>query len=133
VYTPGKDNSRADALSQQSDIAGTKEITNSAILKINANRSLGPARQLNQLIISIRIEVPEELQESIIQQHHNNPVHKHPEVAQTIEQIQRNYQFKNIKEKVTSYIKKCADCQKNKHSTHAPYREIQPIELPSEP
>jgi hypothetical protein len=66
MYTPGKDNSRADALSQQSDIAGTKEITNSAILKINADRSLRPARQLNQLIISIRIKVPEELQESII-------------------------------------------------------------------
>jgi hypothetical protein len=133
VYTPGKDNSQADALSRRSDIAGTKEITNSAILKINANRLLGPARQLNRLIISIRIEVPEELQESIIQQHHDNPVHRHPRVTRTIEQIQRNYQFKNIKEKVTSYIKKCTDCQKNKHSTHAPYREMQPIELPSKP
>jgi hypothetical protein len=67
MYTLGKDNSQADALSQQSDIAGTKEITNSAILKINADGSLGPARQLNQLIISIRIKVLEELQESIIQ------------------------------------------------------------------
>jgi hypothetical protein len=133
MYTPGKDNSQADALSRRSDIAETKEITNSAILKINADGSLGPARQLNQLIISIRIKVPEELQESIIQQHHDNPVHGHPRVARTIEQIQRNYQFKNIKEKVTSYIKKYADCQKNKHSTHAPYGEMQPIELPSKP
>jgi hypothetical protein len=66
MYIPGKDNSRADALSRQLDIAGTKEITNSAILKINADGSLGPARQLNQLIISIGIKVLEELQESII-------------------------------------------------------------------
>jgi hypothetical protein len=66
MYTPEKDNSQADALSRQSDIAGTKKITNLAILKINANRLLGPARQLNQLIISIRIKVLEELQESII-------------------------------------------------------------------
>jgi hypothetical protein len=133
MYTPGKDNSRADALSQQSDIAGTKEITNSTILKVHQDRSLEPAKEINNLIISIRVEVPEELQESIIQQHHDDPVHRHPGITQTIEQIQRNYQFKNIKDKVASYIKKCADYQKNKHSTHAQYREIQPIELPKEP
>jgi hypothetical protein len=47
VYTLGKDNSWVDALSQQLDIAGTKEITNLAILKMNTNRLLEPARQLN--------------------------------------------------------------------------------------
>jgi hypothetical protein len=47
VYTLEKDNSQVDALSQQSDIAETKEITNSAILKINADRLLEPTRQLN--------------------------------------------------------------------------------------
>jgi hypothetical protein len=49
-----------------------------------------------------------------------------------MEQIQRNYQFLGMKDKVASYIKKCADCQRNKHSTHVPYGEMQPIELPSE-
>jgi hypothetical protein len=44
VYILGKDNGWADALSWQLDIAGTKEITNLAILKINADRLLGPAR-----------------------------------------------------------------------------------------
>jgi hypothetical protein len=38
-----------------------------------------------------------------------------------------------MKDKVTTYIKKCADCQKNKYSTYAQYREMQPIELPQEP
>jgi hypothetical protein len=37
-----------------------------------------------------------------------------------------------MKEKVTSYIKKCADYQKNKHSTYVLYGEMQLIELPSE-
>jgi transposase InsO family protein len=133
VYTPGKDNGRADALSRRSDIAGTKEITNDTILKIQEDGSLGPAKTINNLMMSIGVEVPEELQENIIRQHHDDPVHGHPGVARTMEQIQRNYQFKNMKEKVTSYIKKCADCQKNKHSTHAPYGEMQPMELPSEP
>jgi hypothetical protein len=97
------------------------------------DRSLGPANVINNLIIKVRVDVPEELQEQIIQQHHNNPVHSHPGIARTIELITQNYQFRNIKDKVTTYIKKCADCQRNKHSTHAQYREMQPIELPQEP
>jgi hypothetical protein len=58
---------------------------------MNADGSLGPARQLNRLIMSIGIEVPEELQESIIRQHYDDPVHGHSGVARIIEQIQRNY------------------------------------------
>jgi hypothetical protein len=37
-----------------------------------------------------------------------------------------------MKDKVALYIKKCADCQKNKYSTYALYGEMQPIELLSE-
>jgi hypothetical protein len=66
VYTLGKDNSRVDALSWQLDIARTKEITKSIILKIYKDRSLGPLKGLWRLKISIRIKVPKELQEAII-------------------------------------------------------------------
>jgi hypothetical protein len=133
VYTPGKDNGRADALSRRSDIAGTKTINNSSILKVQEDGSLGPAKYINNLTMKIGLDVPEELQKQIIRQHHDDPVHGHPGVSRTMELIQRNYQFPNMKEKVSSYIKKCADCQKNKHSTHAPYGEMQPMELPTEP
>jgi hypothetical protein len=81
VYTPEKDNSRADALSQWLDIARTKEITKSTILKIHKDRSLEPLKGLQRLKISIRIKVPEKLQEAIIQQHYNNLVHRHSRVA----------------------------------------------------
>jgi hypothetical protein len=50
-----------------------------------------------------------------------------------MELIKRNYEFPNIKDKITSFIAKCADCQKNKHSTHAPYGEMQAMELPDAP
>jgi len=140
VYTPGKDNGRADALSRRSDIAGEKEITKAKILRQHEDGSLGPskglyrlAKKLCRLEMRIGIDVPEELQEQIIRQHHDDPVHGHPGITRTMDQIQRNYQFPNMKEKVASYIKKCADCQKNKHSTHAPYGEMQPMELPNEP
>jgi transposase InsO family protein len=133
VYTPGKDNGRADALSRRTDIAGTKKITNSTVLQIQEDGSLGPARMINSLTMHIGINVPDELQEQIIRQHHDDPVHGHPGITRTMELIRRNYEFKNMKDKITSYIKKCADCQRNKHSTHAPYGEMQPMELPTKP
>jgi hypothetical protein len=66
VYTPEKDNSRADALSWRLDIAKTKKITKSTILKTYKDGSLEPLKELWRLKISIGIEVPEELQEAII-------------------------------------------------------------------
>jgi hypothetical protein len=66
VYTLGKDNGRADALSRRHDIAGTKEIVNTAILKVNNDRTLGLARTLNALL-TIKNNVLEELQNAIIQ------------------------------------------------------------------
>jgi hypothetical protein len=49
VYILEKDNSRADALSQQSDIARTKKIIKSTILKTHKDRSLGPLKELQRL------------------------------------------------------------------------------------
>jgi RNase H-like domain found in reverse transcriptase/Reverse transcriptase (RNA-dependent DNA polymerase)/Integrase zinc binding domain/Retroviral aspartyl protease len=132
LYTPGKDNGRADALSRRSDIVGEKEIVNKPVLAVRDDGSIGPAQQVNG-ILKITNEVPEGLQEQIIRQHHDDPVHGHPGITRTMELIRRNYEFTKMKEKVTEYIKKCADCQKNKHDTHAPHGEMQAIELPSEP
>jgi hypothetical protein len=107
VYTLGKDNGRADALSQQPNIASTKIIINTAILKVNNNGTLGPARTLNA-ILTIRNDVLEELQNAIIWQHHD-PVHGHLGITRTIELIKRNYEFLKIKEKVASFIAQCAN------------------------
>jgi hypothetical protein len=65
VYTLEKDNGRADALSRRHDIAETKEIIDTAILKVNNNRTLGLARTLNALL-TIKNNVLEELQNAII-------------------------------------------------------------------
>jgi hypothetical protein len=50
------------------------------------------------------------LQEAIIWQHYDDPVHGHPGILRTIELIWRNYEFPKMKDKVTSFIAKCADC-----------------------
>jgi hypothetical protein len=134
TYTPGKDNGRADALSRRYDIAGTKHIEKGIILKQNDDGTLGPAfkTEVNN-IWAITNTVPEELQETLIREHHDDPVHGHPGVARTMELIQRNYSFPGMKAKISSYVKKCVHCQKNKHSTHAPYGEMQKLELPGQP
>ena len=136
IYTPGKDNGRADALSRRYDIAGTKTIVKGAIFKYGEDGALEPAvegtAEVNNLM-TITITVPKELQEQIIRQHHDDPVHGHPGITRTMELIKRSYDFNNMKDKVTDFIKKCADCQKNKYNTHASYGEMQPMELATRP
>jgi hypothetical protein len=138
LYTPGKDNGRADALSRRSDLAGTKTINEHAILGVNQDGTLGPAQQLNNIFKVInegrlKLQVPDELQEAIIREHHDDPLHSHPGITRTMELIQRQYQFPDIKDKVTKYIKQCVPCQQNKHSTHAKYGQMQTIQAPKAP
>jgi hypothetical protein len=51
LYTLGKDNGRADALSRRSDLAGTKTINKFAILRKNTDGSLGPSQQINNTML----------------------------------------------------------------------------------
>ena len=90
VYTLGKENGKADALSRRHDIAGTKTIIKQLILKINKDGTISLAHEIN-ILMKIRKDVPKEAQQTIIQKHHDNLVHGHLEIARTIELIQRNY------------------------------------------
>jgi transposase InsO family protein len=138
LYTPGKDNGRADALSRRSDLAGTKTINEFAILGKNADGSLGPSQQINNTMLvqqehSVPAYVPEELEQKVISSHHDDPLHGHPGIARTMELIKRHYEFPNMKDKVSKFIKQCVSCQQNKHSTHAKYGEAQAMEPPTAP
>jgi hypothetical protein len=138
LYTPGKENGRADALSRRHDLAGEKTINKFAILGVNKDGSLGPSQQLNQIIRitqdkQIPAQVPEELEEEVISSHHDDPLHRHPRITRTMELIRRHHEFLNMRNKVSKFIKNCVSCQQNKHSTHAKYREAQAIEPPTAP
>jgi len=108
VYTPRKNNSRANALSRRHNIAGTKSITDTAILKVNNNKSLELAKTLN-LLMQVTNKVLEELHEAIIRQHYDNLVYGYPSITRIIELIRRNYKFLYIKSKITTFIAKCVD------------------------
>ena len=60
MYILGKDNGRADALSWRHDIASKKEIISTAILRVNEDRLIRLAKELN-LLITIRHPILEEL------------------------------------------------------------------------
>ena len=60
MYTLGKDNRRANALSRRSNIAGIKTVINKTLLTINPNRLIRLLQQINNIII-IRHDVLEEL------------------------------------------------------------------------
>jgi transposase InsO family protein len=138
LYTPGKDNGRADALSRRHDLAGSKTINESAILGINKDGSLGPSQQLNNMMLvqqkqRVPAYVPEELEQEVISSHHDDPLHGHPGITRTMELIKRHYEFPNMKDKISKFIKQCVSCQQNKHSTHAKYGEAQAMEPPTAP
>ena len=46
-------------------------------------------------------------------------------MTKIIQFLQRNCQFSHIRQKIEIYIKKCFNCQQNKHAIHAEYDEIQ--------
>ena len=115
LYTPGKENGRADALSRRHDLAGEKTINKFAILGKNNDGSLGPSQQLNLTMVvqgehHVPSQVPEELQEAVISNHHDDPLHGHPGITRTMELIKRHYEFPNMRDKVGKFIKNCVSC-----------------------
>jgi hypothetical protein len=60
LYTLGKDNSRADALSQRSNLAGTKTINKHAILRVNQDSILEPANPRTPIQQEFHYQVKED-------------------------------------------------------------------------
>jgi len=136
-YTPGKENGRADALSRRSDLMD-KEETRKSILKINEDGSIsGNTQQLNATIAVLedddeqfpvvkgKLHIPQGKIKDCIRRYHDSPLKGHPGVTETLRTIRRSCHFKDMREHVTEYIKKCTMCQKNKHTTHKKYGELQ--------
>jgi hypothetical protein len=66
---------------------------------------------------------------NIIRTHHDPPVHGHPGINQTIQIVERNYWWPQLRQDVKDYVQGCADCQRHKvnnRPTKAPLRPIYP-------
>ena len=145
LYTPGKDNGRADALSRRQDLMEGKDEIIAPILKQDKDGSLTASHTLYSAFRIYptednlgksngnHIEVPEELIQTVIERHHDDPMCGHPGIAKTMELISRNYRFSKMKDEVTAYIRKCISCQKNKSARHPKYGQLQLATVPEAP
>ena len=115
-----------------------KKVFNHNILKVNKNESLSiNQRELSAIlkilknnqkqfsIVKEKLHISKNKIDEIIKKHHNESLQKHSNVFKTLQSLRQTYYFFNMRQHVETYIKKCLDCQKNKHSTHVKYDEIQ--------
>lgn len=135
IYTLGRENGRADALSRRADYIEEGDVVTHNILVRNKDGSLSSNnKELYTIIATLEDnneEYPvkpkkkyiasEEERKEIIIAHYNAPQFGHLGINKTLELVQRNYIQTRMRDIVSRYISKCSSCQKNKASRHAKY------------
>ena len=120
-----------------------KKKFNHNILKINENGIISANHhQINTILCIIkdeeeqflvskkRLQISENKIDEYIKKHHDESLQEHLRILKTIQLLKQHCQFLQMRQKVEIYIKKCINCQKNKHATHIKYEEIQYQESP---
>ena len=137
-YTSKKENERANALNRRIDHMNSKEIFNHNILKVNNDEILFANRnevnttfkimrdiQEQFSIVHEKLQISKDKIDEYIRKHHDESLQSHSSVIKTIQLLRQNCQFSKMRQRVKTYIKKCLNCQQNKHVTHVKYEEIQ--------
>lgn len=70
------------------------------------------------------ILVPTTMIKEVIQMHHDPPAEGHQGIERTIEKIQRQYYFPQMRKLVGEYIGQCDSCNRNKPINHKPYGKM---------
>ena len=70
------------------------------------------------------IFVPREIEEKVIEKHHDGNEHGHPGIARTMETIQREYYFAGMYRKIKKYIAQCDSCNRNKFTHQKPQGKL---------
>ena len=78
-----------------------------------------------------RIYVPPSLHPKILFEHHDAPLAGHLGHAKTIELISRDFSWPGLSQQVRRYVRSCDLCPRNKVARHAPYGDLNPLEIPS--
>ena len=119
-----------------------KKIFNYNILKINDDESLlFNKREFNIMlrilrdeqkqypIVKRKLQILEKDIDKCIKRYYVESMQGHFEVTKIMQLLRQHYQFFHMRQKVEIYIKKCFNCQQNKHTTYAEYDEIRYAEL----
>ena len=70
------------------------------------------------------IKIPKKMEKKIIERFHDDAREGHQGLARTMEKIQRNFYFPGLTRKILQHIKKCEECQTNKHDNRKPYGKM---------
>ena len=124
----------------------SKEVFNHNILKVNNDEILFANRHEINMTLKImrndqeqfsivheKLQISKDKIDEYIKKHHDESLQKHFDVIKTIQFLRQNCQFLNMRQRVETYIKKCLNCQQNKHVTYAKYEKIQYMKLSKSP
>jgi hypothetical protein len=153
-HIQGKANGRADALSRRPDYdQGVEDNANVVVLPehlfVRAMTVITPQHCQDEELLKPwidphqlkriedvwykgnRVVVTEDIngKRSIIQTHHDPPIHSHPGISKTIQIIEQNYWWPQMCKDITDDVQGCAECQQHKvnnRPTKAPLRPIYP-------
>jgi hypothetical protein len=67
-----------------------------------------------------QLVIPTDERETIMQQHHNDPMAGHYGEEGTFQRIARRYYWTGMKKYISDYVKKCPECQRYKASNQKP-------------
>ncbi|RFN44866.1 pol polyprotein, partial [Fusarium flagelliforme] len=77
--------------------------------------------------------VPTRLQEQLVRDIHEHPLHGHQGITKTLKRIQHHYGWPKMKETVEKVIKQCDVCMRTKAQRHKPYGQLQPLPVAQRP
>ncbi|PNY06477.1 hypothetical protein L195_g002943, partial [Trifolium pratense] len=156
LYTPGKQNVVADALSRVDHLAMFQSISQCqplffeqlqrfyathpvGVTLFHKFQHLSPPSTVFSIKQGIlyyrdRIFVPMEtgLRPSILQEFHDSPLAGHSGVRGTIARLTSVFAWPNLTKDVKGYIKACLTCQQSKYSTQKTPGLLQPLPIPSD-
>lgn len=95
------------------------------VQKLNATLQIFRVEDEQFSIIKKRLDISKNEIDEIIKKYHDGSLQDHFDIFKTMQFLRRHCWSHNMRQKIETYIKKCLNCQKNKHSIHAKYEEIQ--------
>ncbi|KAL0161744.1 hypothetical protein M9458_045469, partial [Cirrhinus mrigala] len=141
TYRPGSKNTKADALSRQTDTIScpdqTETIIPTSLLLApvhwdivteieHANQEHVPPTECPQG----KLFVPEPLRNRLLTQVHETPSSGHPGIDATIHLLRNRFWWPTLVKETIRFINNCPTCQTSKPSKHLPAGLLQPLPLP---